>query len=388
MTSRIQARINVVADAAGFEGLKPEWDGLLERSGATSPFLTHEWQWSWWKALGDTRQLFIVTARDQGGQLVGLAPLMIERTWGLRIVKFIGTGLSDYPGIILANGDSAVLDGMLRVLLAHRRQWDLAELQLPDDGAVSLGEIQRAAARYRLPVHHRVYEVAPFLPITEAWEDFVKGSPRKFRYALREREKRFFAEPGVAVRRLDSVDITRALTATLWGVERHSWKVAAGTSPLRRPAVREFYAEFLSHFARRGWVQVWLAALNETPIAYVLNILYRGRVFLYNISYNRQYASLAPGLLLLQRAIRDAFDQKAVEYDFLRGDELYKNRWATSKRKVFQIVLHRWSPASFLSYLLVYRCRWWMARSARLKALKLWFVGAKACLASDGEDGR
>src|SRR5262245_62597392 len=59
-----------------FEALRPEWDALLTRAEA-SLFQTWEWQWSWWRHFGRGR-LCIMTAR-RGGELVGIAPLMLGR---------------------------------------------------------------------------------------------------------------------------------------------------------------------------------------------------------------------------------------------------------------------------------------------------------------------
>lgn len=386
MTAENRPVIEVVDTPAAFERMRAEWDALLERSGLPTPFLTHDWLWSWWTTVGSGRELFLITARSPAGELVALAPLVISRRHGLRVAELLGTGLSDYLYFVFGDAPERVVDELVQMLVRHRRRWDVIALQVLDDGPVGLPEIMAAAGRQGLRAHHRVYEVAPYLTVRGTWEEFVATRPKKFRYMLREREKRFGALPGARVRRLEAIEIDEGLADTLWAIEHRSWKARAGTSPQLDPAVREFYREFLRRFARRGWLQAWLAEIDGRPVAYVLTFLFAGRVMLYATSYDEAYAQPAPGVLLLQRSIQDAFKQKALEYDFLCGNELYKTRWASDERRVLQIVLSRWTPRSLAGEALAYRLRWTFARSNRLRALKTRLVGLGVRLGRQSSD--
>ena len=64
-----------VSDIAGLRRLRPEWNGLLCRSPASSVFLTWEWIATWWEHFGREGDLLILAVRDESGRLVGLAPL-------------------------------------------------------------------------------------------------------------------------------------------------------------------------------------------------------------------------------------------------------------------------------------------------------------------------
>lgn len=378
-------RIGEITDPASFEALAPQWNQLLERLETINPFWTFEWQSSWWKTLGAGRELLTLTLRDESGTLLALAPMMISRRHGVRVLEFIGSGLSDYPGFIGVSVADGSLAAILKCLAAHRRRWDVMDLRLCEDG-IAPADIRAAAECHGLSVDQRMYEVAPYLPITCGWEDFVKAKSKKFRYAVREREKRFLAQPGASVRRLDPAQIDGSLAEALWEVERQSWKVKVGTAPMLRPEVRAFYREFLGRLARRGWVEAWLASMNETPVAYVLNFVLGDRVLLYAVSFRADFAHLAPGMLLLQSSIRAAFERKAREYDFLCGREDYKDRWAAGRRQVLQLVVSKAGVRSRLAAVIAYRFRWALARSPRLRALKVRLAGAAARARVAGND--
>ena len=66
-----------VTTLEGFRALEPEWNALLQRSDADTIYLTWEYLTTWWEVFGKIRELWILTARDEGGKLIGLAPHMV-----------------------------------------------------------------------------------------------------------------------------------------------------------------------------------------------------------------------------------------------------------------------------------------------------------------------
>src|SRR5437588_5453748 len=112
-----------------FEALRPEWDALLARAEG-SLFQTWEWQWSWWRHFGRGR-LCILTAREEG-ELLGIAPLMLGRYFGVpfRRLQFIGTLGSDYLDLIVDRSEEAALvASFLRAIARRCHRWDLVDLQ-------------------------------------------------------------------------------------------------------------------------------------------------------------------------------------------------------------------------------------------------------------------
>ena len=63
------------ADSA-FHDLRAEWSQLLSQLPFQSVFFTPQWQETWWRHFGTTRQLHMLTVRSDEGTLQGLAPLM------------------------------------------------------------------------------------------------------------------------------------------------------------------------------------------------------------------------------------------------------------------------------------------------------------------------
>ena len=68
--------VTLVREESDLLALRGEWDALLRSSHSNGLFLTWEWISTWWRIYGDGRALHLLAARDDGGRLIGLAPLM------------------------------------------------------------------------------------------------------------------------------------------------------------------------------------------------------------------------------------------------------------------------------------------------------------------------
>ena len=117
-----------------FAALAPEWNAVLRASLADTPFLTFEWQQTWWDCLGEG-ELWVITVRD-GGALVGLAPLFSlsqpdKDGQVRRLLRLIGSvDASDYLDLIAVRGrEREVLDALLDALV-QSADWDALDLYL------------------------------------------------------------------------------------------------------------------------------------------------------------------------------------------------------------------------------------------------------------------
>src|ERR1044071_4898076 len=94
--------VQTIQDIAELRRLGPAWNALLARSGSDCIFLTWEWISTWWEIFGASHRLLVLVARE-GGELRGIAPLMIGRSRRhnrsplLRRLMFIGQDSDVYP---------------------------------------------------------------------------------------------------------------------------------------------------------------------------------------------------------------------------------------------------------------------------------------------------
>lgn len=368
-------KIRVIDTVQGLITLQGFWDAVLEKSENASPFQTFEWLVSWWTTFGKDRRLFVLTAEDDQGNPCGVAPFMIETTAGLKILKFIGTGRSDYLNFLMKGNIDDTLAAFISFLNDHNGQWDIIFLSdiLNDDGSVA--RILREAGTAGWGVRTRSYYECPYLPTTGSWQQFLSSKSANFRYSLKRKEdviKKKNLQFRIAFS--NSRRLAPWLFKDMVEIERHSWKFKNGNLNMQDQASQQFFMNYLGQFAKKEWMNLWLAYLEGRPAAYLINFDYQGKIWFYNAAYTERDGRYATGSLLMSRAIQDAFARGKKEYDFMRGVEAYKERWTPLKRQSFQVALYKKSFRSISGFHILVRLRWFLARFESAHSIRLYFI--------------
>jgi len=118
------------------DGLLPEWAELFAADPRATPFQSPGWAQAWWRWWSDRARPWTLVIRD-GGQIIGLMPLVRRQTASLRVLRVLGEEPADYWDVLaLAERRADVERAMASEL--HRRcdQWDaLVVKRLPADSA-------------------------------------------------------------------------------------------------------------------------------------------------------------------------------------------------------------------------------------------------------------
>jgi CelD/BcsL family acetyltransferase involved in cellulose biosynthesis len=111
-----------------------------------------------------------------------------------------------------------------------------------------------------------------------------------------------------------------------------SWKVAE-PYPL-------FHAEMMRRAAAIGVLRLGLLRAEGRVIAAQIWIVQGGRAAVLKLAHDEADRALSPGTVLTALMIRELIGGEAVtELDFGRGDDPYKQLWATQRRQRIGIVL-------------------------------------------------
>lgn len=162
-------------------------------------------------------------------------------------------------------------------------------------------------------------------PVRQSWTDYLKDRSGQLRSTIKRMGKRFANEGG----RLEIVhdgDAVEVALAAYREVYARSWKV-----PEPYP---DFVPGLIRLCARRGWLRLGLAWLNDKPVAAQIWIVANGRANIYKLAYDQDHKALAPGTLLTALLMEQALDQDGVhEVDYLIGDMPYKAEWMAERRE-------------------------------------------------------
>lgn len=314
---RRQSRRGAVARAIerldSLDQVGPDWQALAEAAG--NVFATPEWLTLWWRHFGRGQELRLFTVREEG-RLVTLLPLVLWRRRQPRVLRFLGHGPSDVMGPVCRDADRPMAAAALEWVLGER-DWDvlLAE-RLPAGDP--------AAARLRGRELQR--EPSPVLRIDGmSWHDYLSTKSANFRQQARRRERKLAREHDLRFRLADDPARLGADLDVLFRLHDVRWQgEGSGALAERRAA---FHRDFARVALERGWLRLWMLELDGRPAAAWYGLRFANRELYYQAGRDPTFEREGVGFVLLAHTLREAMNDGMREYDFLRGSEVYKDRF-------------------------------------------------------------
>ena len=317
---------------AGWTGLdEKRWNGLLDRSKLPSVFLSWQWQTQWAQAFARDRRLHLLSVTDAEGGLTGLLPLYEEQPATLRFLG--GVDVSDYLDVIVAAGRE---EEVWHVLLQHRAaepvEWGLHAIRAT---SLTPSLVPALAPAYGLQVSTTVEERCPVLPLPETWDDYLARLSGKDRHELRRKMRKLERElPGATVRSHHGHEGWDEALSRFLRLHRLS---KVGKARFMDERMERFFRDATGALAAAGWARLWFLECAGAAVASFLCLEYAGTVGLYNSGFDPAHAGLAPGIVLLAHVIRDAIDRGIPTFDFLRGEEPYKQGFGPIPEDLYNV---------------------------------------------------
>jgi len=325
-------RFEWVTGTRNFAQLRPVWEKLAAENPASAPFGCFYWNDLWCTTAHASAAAFdpACLLSQEDGQLAGILPLAIKRRGPFRRLEWLGREVSDFPDLMLAAGsDPEAAMGAIRQALnkapadyihldyigpeSHVRQVLAVE---PADACqqIAMIALDDAEAGYEAALSSRVLKV-------------LRRGPRKITTELGpfHFETAHTAEERRAVVRFIIDHKTRALGQTADG------RIYAQTIA---PFVEQCFAREGDFFGTR--LHVTSLRLGGRILAAHTGFFNDREFYYYHAGYDGEMQRYSPGALLLDHLIRGAIKFGLRHFNFMRGDESYKNDWTSTVRPSFQ----------------------------------------------------
>ncbi len=323
--------LGFATDDAGLEALSSEWDELLTDAYAPGIFQTWAWISSWRRTLGTRHDLLVATARDpRRGHLLGLAPFVIEtRRVGpltTRVLRMAGSGPAapDHLDLIVRHGHPHVAAPLWNAV-SGRRTWDLIDLDGLRPGSHLAGLMLRRRNDRR---DYSTPTVCPMLPLPSSWEEYEASLGRNLRQNLRRYARKLDAAHDTVVERMVVHDHEVADTVERLAEFHQQIRTARGDrGSFADPLMIDFHRAVALRFLDAGRLRLHRLDVDGRMAAAISCFRHGDTVSFYTTGYDPGLAAYGPGRRVLAAAIRNAIDEGASRFDFLRGDEAYKRSW-------------------------------------------------------------
>jgi CelD/BcsL family acetyltransferase involved in cellulose biosynthesis len=327
------ARLSVrfLDDVGELRGLTAEWDGLYERCPDATPFQQPEWLLPWIEIFCP-REWFAIAIRDASG-LIGLVLLLVYPRDGKRILAFAGGGVSDYLGLLCEPGREAeVVEAMLESVVAEH-DWDVLELT----------DVAAESALPKLSLFQgqiREHDSVSVLPMPEAKEELAGIFSKRQRANLRNAASRMQRSGGGHVESATSETLPEYLE-DLFRLHTTRWAQSGQPGVLGDRNTRAFHERCAPALLSKGILKIHRLKLGAETIAVLYSLWERGTVFCYMQGFDPAYAKLSPGTQLMFAVMEEAQRQGIRKFDFLRGQEAYKEHWRARAQATFCIAMRK-----------------------------------------------
>jgi CelD/BcsL family acetyltransferase involved in cellulose biosynthesis len=350
---------------------RADWDRLLARTAAATPFSRWNFHRAWWDAYGSGahEQYTVMTGAD--GEVRAIVPLMhrheieaddvpthttvrehsptCRNVDGEKMAVMFGASYhADYATILAASADlQPTAEGLVGTLRDGPRfdedqaEWDVVDLRRLAGWDPALAALEAAFGMER-----EQEDVCPVVDVlADTWDDYLATLDKKDRHEIRRKLRRAMTIGDL------SIEIGPPTPEAVGDFIRlHTLRFGEdGLFPNNEGGARSrLFIERLAELERNdrdgGQLHVARVRCGEKLIFTALAFDDGRTCFLYNAGMDPAAALASPGVSGFALYIRDRLEAGRRRFDFLRGNEKYKYEWGAVDQPIYRLLVQRGSP--------------------------------------------
>jgi CelD/BcsL family acetyltransferase involved in cellulose biosynthesis len=312
------------------------WNALVDASTYPNVFRRWEWQNLWWKWFGNGCQPYVL-GLSQGAELVGIVPLYAGPSrFGKRRLTWIGAGGPTFPEylgpIVRQDCGAAAIEAIAEHFRRADRTWDSLWLpDVPPDDLLTralMDDLGRIFWTIRVPG-----DVCPMFDLPESSDLLMNRLSHHGRQREKGRLRKARKNFRVELHTVERPDELETAFPTLVEMHRSSRALHGQQSPFDDRTYAAFHREIIRTLLPQGLARLYLLLFDDKPVAFQYGYVYGGKYYVFQVGFDSEAADYSPGAVLLQLVVDDLIRQGLREFDFLRGEESYKNYYATGQRR-------------------------------------------------------
>jgi CelD/BcsL family acetyltransferase involved in cellulose biosynthesis len=326
-------RVEISSDPRAF--VARDWSQIVAADQAATFFHQPRYLKLYWEEFGHEGDLLLAFGLDEEGSDVGA--VAFERI-GTTLRFLGGTEVTDYMGPVALPGQEDAFAKELFDALHGVEGWTDADLRgLPEDSPW-LERLREAAGASGLAVETAEDAVAPFLALPGSVEEYMTGLPGKLRHEIKRKARKLREESG-------GYRLVRTTAATLSEdldcfIQLHR-SSEGPKGKFMEPGMEIFFRRLGGEFVDDDVFRLTFVEIGDEKVAGAIGFSSRGTFLLYNSAYDRGWAGLAPGMVLVGDLVMAAIEQGCDAFDMLKGDLQYKYRFGAVPRPVRRLVIER-----------------------------------------------
>jgi CelD/BcsL family acetyltransferase involved in cellulose biosynthesis len=338
--------IDVIGELNDFDALRRDWDTVYEADPEAHFFLS--WQWlSDWLTIHRTVWFVLAAKRNEtDAEYVAFLPLRMHTGFDKKHgfsneLVFAGAGFSDYTGILArpeleAEAVSAFAEYVKRKL--NWARFTMVNLTMSDRRrrlflrAYDKIRFMHTTIEYKNLSDSTNHSICPSVNLPDSWDEYLKTLSPNNRQKIRRLLRKIDALEGcrITLSDADSFDQNLATLLDFWKIK---WTPSKGAERADEIALRNY--RMLTRCAENGTLFVPVFWHGDRPVAALATLIdtCKKSLLFFITGRDETYREMPAGYLLHAYSIRRAIAHGFTTYDFLKGDEPYKYRFAPQQER-------------------------------------------------------
>lgn len=286
------------------------------------PQMHYEWCEPWWRLRSGKRKLHIVAVEDANQKIVGIAPLCIERRFGLRVLRSFPVHFGDFYFFLAEEGEErARIHEAIIDYATSFSAWRVVHLfNINSKSPTSASLVDRGFIGN---------EVTAILAATfrdMSFGDYLVTLSPNTRQHFRKKSRRLARLGAVSLERIDDASGYAAYANDMNRIYSERWADDHSLPPddayyrCRTQAVQSLFAKRL--------MTLFVLKMDGVPCAFRLGFAYRGKYYGWKVTHDPGLASVSPGFLMIGKIIETLITEDYTEMNFMAGDYPWKRSWA------------------------------------------------------------
>ena len=343
-------RISLLTTRKEFSELRYEWQKLQNDSPRKCLFLDWLWLNAWIDCQPDDLQLFLVIARDEENQLVGIAPFyrssfLLINFITYKALRFMAdtSSASEYPEFITTADREIEIKNNLWEFISLNKTWDILWMpNLKGWGENYITTKQLLENSKKLRYNSRPKNFSAF-ELPKSFDDYLSSLSKSKRTDIGQIDRRISKASKNSLELLScrkKEDINYYLESLL-DLHYKRWKIKGQKgSFLRNPKLLSFYNKIIPAALESGWLRLFILTSERKPIAAQIGYVYDHRFYAIQEGFDPAFHPGA-GNLLRAKVIENCINEHVEEYDFLEGFSDHKRRWGAKCRTGYDLFIYK-----------------------------------------------
>lgn len=317
-----------------FEALETEWNHLFDVYGrGTQLFQTFNWIWHWINQFATPPKNLIILTGHKQGELVIAAPLIIDKSFGIKIIKWAGEPVSQYGDILLKDdginlqwlkqGFNYLVDTLKPDLFYMRKtRFDASITPLLENyGATILNET-----------------AAPYIDIlgAEDFTEFNKRYSQRSRKAKRRHRRKLEEKGTLSFSLFKEGEAANKAAMHAINLKRQWLKAMRIISPsFKTNLLDNFFNNATKDQHHPVGILVSELCLDERPVAIEIGIRAKDYYGAHIGAYDKEFITHSPGSLQIQDTIAALIKEGLKTIDLFAPADDYKYEWTEQSVPVY-----------------------------------------------------